>query len=93
MSWSLTTYADDLNVIPPPSHEQTLHIGQKAPFSGILMDMYQLRYFKTREFEADRLSKLAAATPQNNDTFMVIVLSAAAGVLLFSVVDSAVRGK
>lgn len=83
MTWSQKTIADDLKEIPSPDREITINLGQKAPFSGILMDVDQYQYFKIREFEADTLSRLAVESPKGSPpAAVVILLSAVAGGLL-----------
>lgn len=42
-----------LDEISKPEKVLILPIGTKAPYSGVLMDEDQFRYFKTQEFELE----------------------------------------
>ncbi len=65
MSSFETLKADALNAIPPPDHETQVSINQKAPFSGVLLDIDQYRYYRVTEIERDDLAR-AAAQPQTS---------------------------
>lgn len=71
--------AEELDAIPKPSHEIQIYLNQKAPFSGLLIDVDQYRYYKTMELSSEMFErKMNDAGPKFSDYVWV-----AAGFFVF----------
>lgn len=84
VSLSLTARAGDLSEIPAPSHEIELHLGSRAPFSGVLVDLDQYRYYKTIELSQDMIEN--RINSQGDYTFWKIFGGFALGFVAASLV-------
>ncbi len=85
-----SAHADTLDAVPKPEKVLILQLGQKAPYSGVLMDGDQFRYFKTQELEAESLGK-AYAKAQGETTWGQIVLPFLVGLSMGFLVDKVVK--
>jgi len=85
-----TIHADTLDAIPKPEKVLILQLGQPAPYSGVLMDGDQFRYFKTQELEAESLSK-AFVNSQNESAWSKIILPFIVGLSMGVLVDRVVK--
>lgn len=71
-SLPMKTRADELDKIPKPDKVLVLNIGVRAPYSGVLMDEDQFRYFKTVELESEMYAnKLKNSGPSFSDYIWV----------------------
>jgi hypothetical protein len=63
MILSKTARGDDLREIPKPDKIIILMMGQRAPWSGVLMDEDEFRYVKTIELEKEMMERRVMDRP------------------------------
>ncbi len=84
------TLADTLDAIPKPDKVLILQLGQKAPYSGVLMNEDQFRYFKTQELEAETLSK-AFANSSSESAWPKLILPFILGLSMGVLADRVIK--
>lgn len=90
ISFPIQTLALTIDEIPVDRVVE-VRLGQRAPYSGIMMDVEQFRYFKTIEFENEILTR--KLTESKSPSFIEYALPALGGFILGFVVTSALSKK